>query len=142
MKTLKDHIENVVEDIPRNDERLMLEMAQIGKFDKNKLTIYVRSDDAGNIPHFHIVDTPTLGARFHTCVEIKRNRYFHHTGKEDDLSLKQRKMLNMFLKEPHRNKSFSNWSWLLQLWNDGNNSKMEVDELQDQPDYTTIEDNK
>lgn len=141
MKTLKDHIENVVEDIPRNDERLMLEMAQIGKFDKNKLTIYVRSDDAGNIPHFHIVDTPTLGARFHTCVEIKRNRYFHHTGKEDNLTPKQLKMLNEFFKERYRNKGFSNWTWVLLNWN-SNNSKMEVNELQDQPDYTTIEDNK
>lgn len=141
MKTLKERIENVVEDIPRNDERLMLEMAQIGKFDKNKLTVYVRSDDDRNIPHFHIVDTPTLGARFHTCVEIKRNRYFHHTGKEDNLTPKQRKMLNEFFKERYRNKGFSNWTWVLLNWN-GNNSKMEVDELQDQPDYTTIEDNK
>ena len=142
MKTLKEQIEMQIADVPRNDERLMLEMAQIGKFDKNKFTVYVRSDDAGNIPHFHIVDTHTLGAEFHTCVEIRTNRYFHHTGKEDILNSKQRKALNEFLKDKHKNKSFSNWSWLLQLWNDGNNSSVEVDELQIQPDYTNIEENK
>lgn len=132
---------DIIKDIPKNDERLMLEMAQIGRFDKNKLTIYVRSDDPGNIPHFHIVDTQTLGAHFHTCVEIKTNRYFHHTGKEDVLSSKQRKELNSFLKSRYKNKGFSNWSWVLINWN-GNNSDMLVNELQDQPDYTNIEENK
>ena len=42
MKTLKKHMTDIIKDIPKNDERLMLEMAQIGRFDKNKLKIYVR----------------------------------------------------------------------------------------------------
>lgn len=135
MKNLQDYIQCF--DI--ETEKLMLEMAQIGNMD-SKLTIYVRSNDPGNIPHFHIVDKSTLGKEFHTCIEIQTNKYFHHTGKEDNLNSKQRKELNDFLKSKHRNRSLSNWMYLLQIWND-NNSNIEVDELQTQPDYTDIKEN-
>lgn len=132
----RDNMKNLESYITLQDEKLLLEMAQVGKMNNN-LTIYIRSNDPGNIPHFHIVDSKTLGDKFHTCIEIEKNNYFHHTGKEGVLSSKERKELDRFLKEKHKNRSYSNWTYLLQLWND-NNSHVEVDELQDQPDYKNI----
>lgn len=137
MKDLNEYIIGTIE-----NERLMLEMAQLGEID-NKLIVYIRSNDAGNIPHFHIVDKRTLGKEFHTCVEIKTNKYFHHTGKEDVLNSKQRKNLNDFFKQKHKSTklNLTNWEFCIVLWN-MNNSNMNVPEDLEQPDYSEIFDNK
>lgn len=137
MKDINEYIVGSLE-----NEKLLLEMAQVGPLD-NKLIIYIRSNDAGNIPHFHIVDKQTLGKDFHTCVEIKTNKYFHHTGKEDILNSKQRKNLNDFFKQKHKSAklNLTNWEYCLILWND-NNSNMNIPEDLEQPDYTEIFDNK
>lgn len=137
MKDINEYIVGSLE-----NEKLLLEMAQVGPLD-NKLIIYIRSNDGGSIPHFHIVDKQTLGKDFHTCVEIKTNKYFHHTGKEDILNSKQRKNLNDFFKQKHKSAklNLTNWEYCLILWND-NNSNMNVPEDLEQPDYTEIFDNK
>lgn len=137
MKDINEYIVGSLE-----NEKLLLEMAQVGPLD-NKLIIYIRSNDGGNIPHFHIIDKKTLGKKFHTCVEIKTNKYFHHTGKEDILNSKQRKNLNDFFKQKHKSAklNLTNWEYCLILWND-NNSNMNVPEDLEQPDYTEIFDNK
>ena len=67
---------------------MLLEMARVGDMD-SKLAIYIRSNDPGNIPHFHIVDQVTMGDKFHTCIKIETAEYFHHTGKEDILNAVQ-----------------------------------------------------
>ena len=86
MKSLKDYITNFnIIDDTLNNERMLTEMAAIGNIN-SKLCIYVRMNDPGKIPHFHIVDQSTLGLVFHTCVKIKVAEYFHHTGKEDVLN--------------------------------------------------------
>ena len=59
-------------------DKMLLEMAQIGTF--NKYTIIVWTNDSGNIPHFHIVDSSTRGEEFHTCIKIEKPEYFHHSG--------------------------------------------------------------
>ena len=130
MKKINEYIVGSIE-----NEQLMLEMAQIGPLD-SKLIIYIRSNDPGSIPHFHIVDKQTLGNNFHTCVEIKTNKYFHHTGKEDILNSKQRKNLNDFFKKDFNSK-LTNWEFCIITWN-ANNSKMNIPEDQAQPDYTEI----
>lgn len=122
----------------KENGKLMLEMSQIGRF--NDCTVYVRSNDAGKIPHFHIVDSNTLGNLFHTCIRIDKPEYFHHTGKEDVLNSKDRKDLIQFLKfEPKskRYRGWTNWELLVDQWNI-NNSDVEIDEDQVMPDYTLL----
>lgn len=119
--------------------KMLSEMAVVGNMN-NDLKLYIRMNDPGYIPHFHVVDSETDGDKFSTCIEIRKNKYFHHTGKEDSLNSKQRKELNLFLQSNHRKRNYTNWEYLLTLWND-NNSKIEVDEDKVQPDYTIIEEN-
>lgn len=130
----------LVDYITKQDEKLMLEMSRVGGFADN-LDVYVRSNDPGNIPHFHIVDSSTLGDEFHTCVQLTTNKYFHHTGKEDVLNKKQRKLLVQFLKSKYKRYGITNWQRILDEWNDHNNSGMNVPDNQEMPNYLTIEDN-
>ena len=114
---------------------MILEMARVGYLN-TKLEIYVNTNDPGNIPHFHIRDVSTRGQKFHTCIEIKTNKYFHHTGKEDVLSTKEKKALYNFLNSKDKYGE-SNWKVLIKEWN-RNNSDMEIDINLKTPDYTTI----
>ena len=56
--------------------------------------------------------------------------YFHHTGKEDILTPKQKKYLDDFLQEESKkNKRYkTNWEYALSMWNDNNTGKTQVDE--------------
>lgn len=117
------------------DEKHIMEMASIGDID-SQLTIIIRMNDPGNIPHFHIVDKTTLGSKFHTCVKIELAEYFHHTGKEDTLNSKQRKLLVNYLSSTNR-RGLSNWEYLVTTWN-YNNSNMNIDEDLPMPDYTKL----
>ena len=101
------------------EDKMLLEMASIGNID-NTLCVVIRMNDAGNIPHFHIMDKSTLGKKFHTCVKIETPEYFHHTGKVDVLNSKQRKSLVEFLKSSHRNGT--KWEMLVDLWNINNST--------------------
>ena len=117
------------------EERYLMEMANIGSID-NKLIAIIRMNDPGNIPHFHIVDKATLGKGFHTCIKIETPEYFHHEGKEDVLNSKQRKNLNDFLKNKNE-LGVTNWKYLVTTWNI-NNSNKNVDKDITQPDYTKL----
>ena len=130
MRDLKEHLE-----FNLNDERMIMEMASIGDID-SQLTIIIRMNDPGNIPHFHIVDKQTLGSKFHTCVKIEYAEYFHHTGKEDVLNTKQRKSLVNYLSAINK-RGLSNWEYLVTTWN-YNNSGMNIDEDIPMPDYTKL----
>ena len=69
-----------------------------GKQESQKFKVFVCSDE-GEIPHMHIWDDETNGKKIHTCVCLNKIEYFHHTGKEDILTPKQKKYLVAFLKE-------------------------------------------
>ena len=113
------------------------EMAQIGHI--GEYQIYVRTNDPGKIPHFHIWDYETMGQKFHTCVQIKDAKYFHHTGKEGTLNSEERKELDSFLRQPFRTDKFSsNWELLIFEWN-LNNSDTMIPEDFHQPDYTKLQ---
>ena len=114
---------------------MLLEMAQIGNINKT-LVIYVRSNDPGNIPHFHIVDKTTLGDKFHTCIKIEISEYFHHEGKTDTLNSKQRKSLVDFLNKPF-DEDTSNWEYLIMTWNI-NCSGKRLSKKMSIPDYTKL----
>jgi hypothetical protein len=124
MKSYKDKV----------GDDILLEMAQIGTF--NKYTIIVWTNDSVNIPHFHIVDSSTRGEEFHTCIKIEKAEYFHHSGKEGVLNSKQRKSLVDFLKK-HFDEDTSNWEYLIMTWN-ANNSNMKLSKKIQMPDYTNI----
>ena len=113
---------------------MLYEMAQIGTF--NKYTIIVCTNDSGNIPHFHIIDSSTRGEEFHTCIKIEKPEYFHHSGKEGVLNSKQRKSLVDFLKNSF-DEDTSNWEYLIMTWN-ANNSNMKLSKKMPMPDYTNM----
>ena len=116
--------------------KILNEMARVG-FTSDSYEIYVRTNDSGNIPHFHYWDTLTKGDVFHTCIRIDSPEYFHHTGKEDELNSKQKKSLIQFLLKQHSTLGISNWKYLIALWND-NNSDVYVDIDSEMPDYSTL----
>ena len=112
------------------------EMARVGFFDEYE--IYIHTDDPGNIPHFHIWDAETRGNKYHTCIRIDKPKYFHHTGKEDILNSRDKRDLIEFLNSKPRNKRYdTNWEYLVSMWND-NNSKINVAEDIEMPDYTKL----
>ncbi|MBR5825299.1 MAG: hypothetical protein IKY67_14295 [Paludibacteraceae bacterium] len=86
---------------------MLYEMASVGYFttfkengkqESPKFKVFVCGDE-GEIPHMHIWDDETDGKKIHTCVCLDKIEYFHHTGKEDILTPKQKKFLFDFLKE-------------------------------------------
>lgn len=117
-------------------EQLLTEMARIGTL--GELVIYVRTNDPGNYPHFHIVDENTLGQQFHCCVRIDCAQYFKHTGKENSLKSKRRRELIKFLQLPSEDEpEKSNWKVVLVEWNRNNSTKKVPLDLE-MPNYLTL----
>lgn len=128
-------------------ERLLLEMAVTVGVTEDSYLIYVNSDDSGYIPHFHYVDETSRGRDkkkgFHTCIRLDKPEYFHHTGKEGTLNSKQLKELIEFLNSPFSKPKFNgtNWDYMVMIWN-MNNSKQNVDEDMNIPDYSKLKETK
>lgn len=120
-----------------NIDNILNKMARIGKICDDHYEIYIRTDDAGNIPHMHIWDFSTRGQKFHTCIRLDKAEYFHHTGKEDVLNNKMKKDLMKFLNTFNNKWNMTNWQRLLMEWND-NNSSVEVDENSQLPNYINL----
>ena len=129
MLDLKDHI-----NFSLHNDSAINEMSQVGTF--SKYTIIVWTNDPGNIPHFHIVDSNTRGEKFHTCLKIESPEYFHHSGKEDVLNNKERKELLKFLNSKDK-WGEQNWIVLLKEW-ERNNSNSSIDINQVIPDYLKL----
>lgn len=127
------------EELDQLDEELMLEqllneIAKIGDLDK-EYEVWVRTNDPGNKPHFHIWDVNSNGRKFHTCIEILRPKYFHHTGKEGVLNSSERRELVKFLQsEDEEFEGYTHWDIVLREWN-RNNSKMKIPVDPKMPDY-------
>lgn len=119
------------------ESELLLEMARVGFF--SDFEVWIRTDDPGNIPHFHVWDKNSKGGLFHTCVQIEKPEYFHHSGKEDVFNFKQKKELMEFLQaKPMKSRWHpTNWDFIITLWN-ANNSKHEVSDYLEIPDYTKL----
>ena len=91
---------------------MLYEMASVGYFtileenskqESLKFKVFVCGDE-DEIPHMHIRDDETDGKKIHTCVCLDKIEYFHHTGKEEILTPKQKKYLVDFLKEECKKK--------------------------------------
>lgn len=116
------------------------EMATIGVV-KGNYEIIVFTNDPGKIPHFHYRDSTTHGNEFHSCIRLDKPEYFTHEGKIDKLNSKQRKELVKFLKDKAmKGKYFSgtNWNYLIAMWNNENNSDVQLDEDIKMPDYSRL----
>lgn len=114
------------------------EMATVGKTNDN-YDIIIYTNDPGKIPHFHYFDDETRGNKFHTCIRLDSAKYFHYGNKTDKLNSKQKKELISFLNSPHkRYKEETNWQHLIYLWNDENNSDVQIDEDISMPDYKEL----
>ena len=118
-------------------DTVLSEMSRIGFI--GNYEIFIRTDDPGKYPHFHIWDRETRGQKFHTCVRLDDAKYFHHTGKEGVLNSKERKSLVAFLKLKHKYLEISNWMYLINEWNN-NNSDVELDMNLLMPDYLNLKD--
>ena len=116
---------------------LLREMAKIGSIDTQvgktgNYEIWIYTNDAGNKPHFHIVNEQN---GFSSCIEICNPLYFKHEGKMDELNHKLKKSLIYFLKSK-RKRGGTYWEFLCDCW-EANNSSMELpDDIYDNmPDY-------
>ena len=114
-------------------------MSRIGY--SGHLEIYINTNDAGKIPHFHIRQKDDWQS-FHSCVRIDKPEYFLHAGKEDVLNAKQKRELQEFMSSPvtlsrYADKFTNNWELACFLW-DINNSDVEIGLDVEQPDYTLL----
>ena len=131
---LKDIILGVV-----GKEPILEYYARVGFFGKNgELEIYIRTDDAGFIPHFHIRDAATQGERLNTCIQISTNKYFLHGGYSDTLNTKQCKALAEFMESSCDEHFENNYEKVVYEWN-SNNSSMNVVYNGTIPNYREIE---
>ncbi len=115
-----------------------LEMARVGILECN-LDIFIRTDDPGKLPHFHIVDRNNLDKRDNEgCIRIDKAEYFSHGNKTMTLNSKQRKELIKFLNEkPKNGLTDTNWRYIVALWNDNNSDVILPIDLE-MPDYTQL----
>ena len=146
-KIIREEINKVVNETTNDHREPLLEMARVGYMGKRgEYEVYVRTDDPGHVPHFHLRDSATQGKNFETCIELKNNRYFLHGGYTDTLNSSQRKCLADFMEAP--NEYFgNNYVATVYAWNINNsteNIKIKKDEHGRiiMPDYRTIMPNK
>ena len=143
VKLTEDNLREIIREGVRmalSDERKQLnEMARVGFFDDYE--VYVHTNDPGHIPHFHLRDSATQGKIFETCIELKRNKYFHHGYHQGVLNSKERKVLAKFMESVNEHIGKTNYEVTCILWN-MNNSDYNIDlhEVTTIPDYTNIED--
>lgn len=118
----------------------LYEMARIGYVDDYEL--YVNTNDAGNIPHFHLRDGKDWD-KFHTCICIEKPIYFLHGSKQDKCNAKLKKQLNEFVREIDPDLHFPYYETIIFEWN-RNNSTKKINVNRDEdgnmiiPDYTQL----
>lgn len=125
-------------------EKSFLEMARIGFIPvgtTNTIEVYVHTNDAGKIPHFHI---RKYGANnqfeWETCVKFESPNYFIHGHYDDRIpGRKIVKELDIMLrtidKKDRNHRTY--WQKAIDAWND-NNSDVELPLDLEQPDYTKL----
>ena len=116
------------------EEELLLEMAEIGRFDGYRIMVYGKE---GPIPHFHI---EYKEKEISCCVKILGAEYFQHGIHKDRLDKNAKKQLCEFLKSPHKifgKHGYSNWNMICVYWNDSNTDYIIEEDLEKlkMPDY-------
>ena len=121
----------------------------------HKYAVVIRSDE-GMTPHFHVFDKAGMHRSkakhdgFHTCVEIRQNRYFKHDAYTDDLDKEAMAALDTFMgtiRTKGLNQGKSNFIHTIMEWNANNTEDDETSPnwvdpgTTEKPDYTKIMDN-
>lgn len=115
-------------------------MARVG-FTGDSYEVYVNTDDAGYLPHFHY-RMKDRWEDFHTCVRLDVAEYFHHGSKLGILNSHQKKELIRFLRSPvslsrYKDRFQNHWELACFLW-DTNNSQYVIAEDVEMPDYNQL----
>jgi len=81
--------------------------------------LLVRSNDNGQIPHFHVIDHNTRGSQFSSCIRIDTPEYFRHGYHRNTLNSSEKKALVEFLQKvsPHDSMQRTNWGRIVDEWN-------------------------
>lgn len=123
------------------------EMARVGFLDNRaKYEVYVRTNDAGFIPHVHIWDNATCGEEFDCCVKLETNEYFFHGHHTDRMNAKMCKAFAEFMEQPCRSPKYkNNYELAVEMWNLNNSdSYVQIRENENgeiiMPNYRTITD--
>ena len=126
------------------NEKAFMEMARIGFIPigtTNTVEVYVHTNDAGKIPHFHIRKYGSNNQfEWETCVKYDSANYFVHGHYDDKIPDRKiikelDKMLRTIDKKDRNNRTY--WQKAIDAWND-NNSDVELDLNLEQPDYTKL----
>lgn len=119
------------------------EIARIG-FIGDELEVYVRTDDARNVPHVHVRDIESKGDDFEICVQLLKNAYYPCEFYADKLDSVRLKAFAEFMEAPCRNERYAtNYEYAVDMWND-NNSSAEIQVVRNPdgmvviPDYRNI----
>lgn len=106
--------------------------------DRPTYIVELRSNDNGNIPHFHIFDADN---KFKTCVRIDEAEYFHHGAYTGILNRKSRYALNKLLQRQidFNGETMTNWDRIVKAWN-SNSDRLSTVTTVACPDYTQLPD--
>lgn len=118
------------------------EMARVGWVpaqDVGGIEVYIRTDDSGNVPHFHIRKYGKDNVYdWETCIKFKSCEYFLHGDYKDKISSSLAKKLNYMLKQNNpKDPGRTYWQTAIIAWNN-NNSKENLSIDLNQPDYSKI----
>lgn len=120
------------------------EMARIGWVpynEPNSIEVYVHTNDAGNIPHFHVRKYSKHGKfEWETYIKYEVAEYFKHGKYKDNLpDKKTAKELDKMLRQidPKSRHRLTFWEVAIDEWN-RNNSDKELPLDLEQPNYCTL----
>jgi hypothetical protein len=126
------------------NEKAFMEMARIGFIPigtTNTVEVYVHTNDAGKVPHFHVRKYGSNNQfEWETCIKYDSANYFVHGHYDDKIPDRKiikelDKMLRTTDRKDRNNRTY--WQKAIDAWND-NNSDVELDLNLEQPDYTKL----
>ena len=101
--------------------------------------VYVNTDDAGNVPHFHIRKRSGENKyEWESCVMYTEPSYFNHEKHHVKLPGDYPRILNKVLKQKNKKiPTETYWQTAINMWNI-NNSSMDLPFDLKQPDYSRL----
>lgn len=110
------------------------DVARSGGFDD--YIVWVKTNDEGTVPLFHVWDAETAGEMIHICFQLETAGYFHLSGKEASFDSESKEALCRFLCSPSEDEpEKTNWQVLVIEWN-RNNPARKVEKGIPMPDYS------
>ncbi len=115
-------------------------MARIGY--AGEYEVFINTDDPGSIPHVHVRDKNNW-KRFHCCVKLETAEYFPHGNKVSEFNSQERKLFAEFMESLISKRKFNGtvWDYCTLEW-DANNSKYEISDDVERPDYRKLPNKK